>query len=168
MTPSSQHLNDWCMAAQFAAHAVTLHRDGVRRYLHVDNACVKTHVPSCAIDLYLWDNLADQGFFAPSECVFAYERPKVDFLPDLAHQRTFVDIHFVYRFYDVMGRLIYIGMTNDPGNRRAQHRQQAEFAHHVDPAKTTYEYWPSRESAADRERAIIGLEGPMFNVTYNG
>lgn len=72
----------------------------------------------------------------------------------------------VYRFYDDEAQLLYVGCTNDPERRFAEHFHplsqsqgwRAEVAH----VETTPPY-PDRYSAAQAEARAILTEGPLYN-----
>lgn len=165
-TPEDRQ-NAWSMAAQAAAYATTTVHDGVRRYLHHTSEYLRTNSPSSAADLYAWDHFADEGYLPPSEEVRTYERPPAHALPDILAFFDTLELHFVYRFYDQADRLLYIGVTNDPAKRfGSQHRRYYEFSHFVEPSKTIYEYWPTRQSALDRERETIRAEHPLYNIVH--
>jgi hypothetical protein len=68
---------------------------------------------------------------------------------------------FVYRFFDRCGCLLYVGITNNFGVRRADHAKNspwyklaADFAVHEEP---------SRDKAETTEQIVIDVERPAFN-----
>ncbi len=70
--------------------------------------------------------------------------------------------HYLYRYYDANGRLLYVGCTNSPGARRESHRQGTYwFSEAVRVRHTVY---PDRPTALEREREAIYAEKPKYNV----
>lgn len=72
--------------------------------------------------------------------------------------------HALYRHYDKDGRLLYVGITNDPGQRWEQH-QGKNWWHHVDTTKI--ERYPDRAAVESAETAAIKAERPWWNITHN-
>lgn len=74
-------------------------------------------------------------------------------------------MHILYRHYNNPGRLLYVGITNDPPQRLRDHRQGSEWWDLV--ATTTYERFTSRAELMAAEQQAIRTEFPIFNVCYN-
>lgn len=73
--------------------------------------------------------------------------------------------HALYRFYDIDGRLLYIGISLNPGSRWKQHRDDKPWWHDV--AQVTVERLPSRQVALAAEQAAIVAERPRYNIIHN-
>jgi predicted GIY-YIG superfamily endonuclease len=73
--------------------------------------------------------------------------------------------HALYRHYDADLRLLYVGITNNPGRRWEQHRDK-EWWEEV--ANTKIERYPDRESVLQAERRAIETERPWWNIIGNG
>lgn len=69
--------------------------------------------------------------------------------------------HYLYRFNDAEGQLLYVGESIDPISRAAQHRQTAPWFWRV--AAFHISVMDSREDALAAEAAAIKTEGPLFN-----
>lgn len=68
----------------------------------------------------------------------------------------------VYRFYDRMERLLYVGITSNLGARFAHHERKAVW---WAQQYTVRIVWRDRRSEAlDEERAAIRGESPRFNI----
>lgn len=72
----------------------------------------------------------------------------------------------LYRHYDASGELLYIGITNSPPLRWAQHLERTVWARFV--TASTLAWYPDRSAAAASERAAIRRERPLFNVARPG
>lgn len=72
----------------------------------------------------------------------------------------------LYRYWDTEGRLLYVGITNDPIRRRDQHSRDATWW----PFASQYvvEWHHNRAAARRAESKAIRRERPMFNVVHNG
>lgn len=68
----------------------------------------------------------------------------------------------LYRFYDVQGYLLYVGITNSLEGRTSNHRSTKPWWGLV--ATMTVERFPSRAEAEIAERVAIRDELPAFNV----
>lgn len=73
--------------------------------------------------------------------------------------------HALYRFYDVAGDLLYVGITVDPGRRLERHRGDKPWWHEV--ARVELEQHPTRASVLTAERAAIANEKPRHNIRLN-
>lgn len=72
--------------------------------------------------------------------------------------------HALYRHFDATGRLLYVGITNDPGRRWGQHSAKDWW---LDVTKTTIERFDSRAEVLTAERAAIEAERPWWNIQGN-
>ncbi|MFI2663253.1 hypothetical protein [Micromonospora carbonacea] len=67
----------------------------------------------------------------------------------------------LYRHYDAEGRLLYVGVTFNPGHRASGHRAYAEW---IDQATTfTGTWFPTRAEALAAEKEAIRAEKPIYN-----
>lgn len=71
----------------------------------------------------------------------------------------------LYRFYDVDGRVLYIGIAMGVHCRWARHAQEKRWWQEV--ASARLEHFPTREAATEAERAAIADEEPVYNVLLN-
>lgn len=74
----------------------------------------------------------------------------------------------LYRLYDAEGRLMYIGISANPGERLKAHRYnlgRQEWARLV--ARQAIEWHPSRSAALEAEEVAIRRERPPHNGTHN-
>lgn len=72
-----------------------------------------------------------------------------------------VRTHFVYLLHDEAGRLLYVGMTRNPRQRRAHHRSQSAWFPEV---QSTRMIGPlPQDEASDLERLLILKLGPAHN-----
>lgn len=72
--------------------------------------------------------------------------------------------HALYRFLGEQGALLYVGITNNPGRRFAQHSSGREWWHEV--AEIRIERFSDREAALAAERQAIRTERPRYNVAH--
>ena len=68
--------------------------------------------------------------------------------------------HYVYRYFDVAGNLLYVGCTNNPHRRELQHRTSPW---HSESASLTVGEPMSRNDALAEERRAIADESPKYN-----
>lgn len=73
--------------------------------------------------------------------------------------------HMLYRFYDADDVLLYVGMTMNPGQRWANHRD--EKAWWADVATVRTQLFDSREAVLEAETKAIQAEHPLHNVVHN-
>lgn len=68
----------------------------------------------------------------------------------------------LYRYFDVTGQLLYVGIAANPDERDKQHAKTSNW-HRL--AKHRSVTWlPSRDAARAAERASISNESPVFNI----
>lgn len=70
---------------------------------------------------------------------------------------------WVYRCYDAGGRLIYVGSTQDLGQRMRDHNARAWWAGQVTSVQARP--YPSRPEALAAEREAIRTENPRWNTS---
>lgn len=76
--------------------------------------------------------------------------------------------HFVYRYFDVVGQLLYVGISAAPGMRLQQHAGE-HWRWFDEVATITLERYPTRLAAESAERDIIYKENPLHNKRrWNG
>ena len=80
--------------------------------------------------------------------------------------RDFNRMHFVYRTFDIHGRLLYVGCTSDLSERRRAHRRLSDWWEFAVRFRVSGPY-PKRV-ALDLERAAIRAEWPAFNRQTHG
>ncbi len=71
--------------------------------------------------------------------------------------------HFLYRLLDVRNRTIYIGITVSLKTRLKNHEKAPWWA---EVAKTEFERFPDRRSAAEAESKAILEEQPRLNMVH--
>lgn len=71
----------------------------------------------------------------------------------------------LYRLYDAEDVLLYVGISKSALMRLGQHLSDKPWA--VDVARTTVEWYPTREEAAAAEVAAILTEKPLHNIVHN-
>jgi len=84
-------------------------------------------------------------------------------VPDIT--RNLERAHTLYRFFGHDGRLLYVGITADPGVRWKAHAKDKPWWAEV--ANVTVEPYDSREAVLAAETAAIASEGPLYNVMHN-
>ncbi len=73
--------------------------------------------------------------------------------------------HALYRFFGAKDRLLYIGLTLNPGSRWKAHGKNKPWWHEV--CTITIELYPDRASVEAAERWAIKRERPFYNVVHN-
>lgn len=73
--------------------------------------------------------------------------------------------HYVYRYLDVEGTILYIGCTYDLQQRHKAHSKQAEWFPQAN--QRTHKTYPDRWHGLVGERAAIMVNRPVYNKTYN-
>lgn len=71
----------------------------------------------------------------------------------------------VYLYYDEHQILLYVGITSRGSRRQAEHNGDKEWWQYVD--QQAVEHYETRREAAARERTLIDLHRPPFNVQGN-
>ena len=71
----------------------------------------------------------------------------------------------LYRHYDLIGQLLYVGISLRPFVRLKEHNQTADWYRQV--RFTITEWFDDRASALDAEALAIETERPLFNVARN-
>lgn len=86
-------------------------------------------------------------------------------LPDVAHAKP--GRTALYRFYDSRGALLYIGITNSPKHRFAQHASNPgnEWWHAA--AYHRLHWYDTRQQALRAEYVSIRTEHPIHNKMHN-
>jgi hypothetical protein len=72
----------------------------------------------------------------------------------------------LYRMYDRAGRLLYVGISFNAGERATQHAETKPWWPHVDHIRIEH-LECSREDALRKERWTIWEEEPLHNVQHN-
>lgn len=70
----------------------------------------------------------------------------------------------LYRHFDELGTLLYVGISGDPHTRTASHVAGAEWVQFA--RRGSVEWHPSTGAAAVAEAFAIRTEGPIFNRAY--
>jgi predicted GIY-YIG superfamily endonuclease len=70
---------------------------------------------------------------------------------------------YLYRFFDAVDRLLYVGITRDVGTRFAAHRRKAGWWSEV--VRCEYLALPDRASAEAAEALAIVTERPLHNAS---
>lgn len=68
----------------------------------------------------------------------------------------------VYRFFDGRGVLLYVGITQNFGQRWAKHERQQLWWAQV--ARSTLDIYPDWATACGVESTAIGVERPVYNL----
>jgi predicted GIY-YIG superfamily endonuclease len=69
----------------------------------------------------------------------------------------------LYRAHDAEGRLLYVGISDDPLSRFGQHSRSAPWAHKV--RALSIEWHADRATADAAETAAIRSEDPIYNLS---
>jgi hypothetical protein len=85
--------------------------------------------------------------------------------PEQDSKRSEAQPTSVYRYYDAVGMLIYVGITHQGMGRNLQHNGKAEWWPFV--ARQEVEHHPDRPTAAKREKQLIRQFHPPFNKQHN-
>lgn len=73
----------------------------------------------------------------------------------------------VYHFYDRYGALLYIGITNSPRHRFAQHADDKHWWNMVDESRTAIQWYSTRNQALRVEERSIKVELPRYNKVHH-
>lgn len=71
----------------------------------------------------------------------------------------------LYRFYDADDVLLYVGITDHPLHRMANHAADQPWWSYV--VRATFDHCPTRSAALAAEANAIRFERPLFNVQGN-
>jgi predicted GIY-YIG superfamily endonuclease len=74
--------------------------------------------------------------------------------------------YILYRFFAADERLLYIGMTRNPGRRLEKHSGDKSWW--SDVARIDMEHYPTVAALRDAERQAIRAEHPTHNIRMNG
>lgn len=74
--------------------------------------------------------------------------------------------HVLYRFFDASDRLLYVGITANPGRRFGQHGSDKPWWAQV--ANIRMEVHPDRAAVLAAERVAITTERPHYNIAMAG
>jgi len=69
----------------------------------------------------------------------------------------------VYRLFDHMGGLLYIGVTRSFKSRMHTHAASQTWRREIDESQITVEWFDNMQDAAERERSAIWAELPKHN-----
>jgi len=74
-------------------------------------------------------------------------------------------LHVLYRFFNVDGDLLYVGITNNPAGRFRDHhkKQWWESVTHIQLA-----HYANRQELKAAETEAIRTEDPIFNICESG
>lgn len=72
------------------------------------------------------------------------------------------EAHYVYRYFDEAGDLLYVGCTKDVEARERQHRTASHWFPSV--ARRTVKQFADRDRARHAERVTVASEHPQHNV----
>lgn len=92
----------------------------------------------------------------------------VSILPPAAHDtpEAHRDVRTsVYRYYDRLGVLLYVGITSRGATRNGEHNATKSWWKYVNNQQV--EHYPTRDAAVHRERELIREFRPPFNVQHN-
>lgn len=71
----------------------------------------------------------------------------------------------LYRHFDSEGKLLYVGISNDPCRRLSEHEKTKDWKSEIRDIKI--EYFETREIALLAEQLAIKVEKPLHNVVFN-
>jgi predicted GIY-YIG superfamily endonuclease len=71
----------------------------------------------------------------------------------------------LYRWFDEVDRLLYIGISDDLAARTRGHVKKSTWMNFA--ADRTVQHFPNRSAALDAEEAAIKAEQPLFNHVHN-
>lgn len=73
---------------------------------------------------------------------------------------------WLYRAYDLDGRLLYVGITKNLEGRLTRHRYKSEWWQHV--AAISHQEFATRSEAFRAESVVIRDEDPIYNKARQG
>lgn len=94
----------------------------------------------------------------------AANAPKI---PYLAIHEAGGDRTLLYRFYDAKGQLLYVGITNHPHVRWAQHAHNVDSEWWQEVRVVHSEWHATRAEAEEAEKTAIYREKPLHNYSHN-
>lgn len=68
---------------------------------------------------------------------------------------------YLYRYFDAIGRLLYVGVTRTPQNRASAHRSWSPWI--GEAVRIEYERYPEWFAYA-QEKLAVELDAPKYNV----
>lgn len=74
------------------------------------------------------------------------------------------DTTALYRWYDIDGQLLYIGISYDAVRRSYEHQRQSPWFREV--ARSEVEHFSTRTAALEAEREAITRECPKYNTQH--
>ncbi len=77
------------------------------------------------------------------------------------HARIMAAPSYLYRHYDLDGRLLYVGIARRPKRRRYQHSSESPWGKCI--ASSRYVEYPTKEAALAAEAEAIAYERPIYN-----
>lgn len=75
-------------------------------------------------------------------------------------------VHRIYRWYDLAGVLLYVGITNNLASRSSNHISTSFWMRYATRMESQPEGYLSREECEAAERLAIREERPIFNVAH--
>lgn len=69
-----------------------------------------------------------------------------------------------YRFYDVTGRCLRVGIAFNPEKREKQYAVQSLWYSSVDHTRTKIDWWENEARAREEETKFIHIEKPVYNI----
>lgn len=72
----------------------------------------------------------------------------------------------LYRQFDAGGRLLYVGIANNPLRRTGEHAAEKPWFTQV--VRIDIQWLPDRDAALEAEEHAIKTERPLFNIVHNG
>lgn len=70
----------------------------------------------------------------------------------------------VYKYYNVVGRALRIGIADNPERRAKEYASSVLWWSHVDHTRTQIDWYNDRDTALDAETVAIANERPLYNV----
>lgn len=69
-----------------------------------------------------------------------------------------------YEVWDLLGRLVYVGVAEHFPRRWQQHEARSWWLGEIDVDRVDVTGWPTREDALRIEAAVINEQGPVYNT----
>lgn len=70
----------------------------------------------------------------------------------------------LYRYFDADGRLLYLGITNDPSRRDQAHKSKSKYTWYPLAASREVKWYATRSEAEAAETAALAAEQPPWNT----